>query len=112
MFRVIPNAVFSFKATLHVPGGGKQTCTLEGRHLPQQDLQDVLTSAQNDAEICKKVVCGWSRKDFDTDFSDAALAEMLGAYPGLGTQIARAYLAEISGAPALKNSQGPAATGG
>jgi hypothetical protein len=111
MFAIKPKDSFNFKASLHAPGVGRVTCTLEGRHQTQQELQDVLKDAGDDSEACKKLVCGWSRKDFDADFSDATLAEMLAAYPGLGTQILRAYLAELAGDPKIKNSPPPAATG-
>jgi hypothetical protein len=111
MFKIKPKATFPFKATLHAPGEGRQICTFEGRHFGQEELQNVLEGASNDNDITKAVVCGWTRKDFDADFSDENLAEMLAAYPGLGSQIAKAYLAELAGAPQLKNSPPPAATG-
>jgi hypothetical protein len=70
-----------------------------------------MDEAQNDSDFVKAVVCGWKRKDFDAEYSPETLSEMLLAYPALGGQIARAYLAELSGAPQLKNSLPPPATG-
>lgn len=111
MFKTKPKDTFAFKATLHTPGEGRTVCGFEGRHLSQEALQNTLDSATNDNEIAKAVICGWTRKDFDADYSDETFADMLAAYPGLGSQIAKSYLAELAGAPQLKNSPAPPATG-
>lgn len=111
MFKTKPTDSFKFKVQLHAPGVGRVTCGFEGRHLDGDALQEAMAGSDNDAEFVQAVVTGWNRKDFDADFSDAELAAMLKAYPGLGTQIARAYLAELSGAPQVKNSPMPAVTG-
>lgn len=103
MFKTKPKDTFPFKAPLHAPGVGRAVCGFEGRHLSGEGLKNQLAAAKDDNEFVVAVVVDWNRKDFDEDFSSERLSEMLAAYPGLSTQIAKAYLAELSGAPAAKN---------
>ncbi len=103
MFKTKPNDSFPFKVRLHAPGTGSVVCEFEGRHMDQDTLKANLDASSDDIEFCKRAICGWKRKDFDADYSDATFAQMLTHYPGMATPIAQGYLIELKGAPQIKN---------
>lgn len=110
MFKLEPNPTFFAPVSIHVPGEGKGTFSVEFRHLDHDArtaYNDSLKSKTN-LDALAEIMVGW--REIDAPFSRDNLKRLLDDYDGAVVALFKAYFDELSGASA-KNSERPSVTG-
>lgn len=102
MLKIAPEPTFVVSVALPVPGGADQLVNVTYRHKGRKAIKAWLDAARerDDADSLGEVIAGWD--GIDVAFSQAALADLLDAYPGSAIALLEAYVGEV-GKAAAKN---------
>ncbi len=108
MFKLVPNPTFTCPVRLSVPGTDQAVpVNITFKHQTARELDVWLKASrerENDADFLGDVILGWTgvagADDKPVEYSKAALAQLLDAYPSAGLELLLAYRRQLADARA------------
>jgi hypothetical protein len=102
MFKLEPNPTFSVPVSIHVPGQGKGTFSVEFRHLNQEarTAYGASLKEKTNLDALAEIMVGW--REIDAPFSRDNLKRLLDDYADAVPALFEAYFNEVRGA-SVKN---------